>query len=221
MRRLIFPVLLGVVGVAILVSLGNWQARRLVWKEAILAEIDARMASAPVAMTPDQLTEADDEYRPVAITGAFTGERVIVLTSLDGRGPGFRVIEVFETDGGDRIFADRGFLADEDRGAELSAAPGTWEGNLSWPDEVDRFTPAPEGELWFARDLPAMAEALGARPVLAVLSAQTDPLLTPMPIDTADIKNDHREYMITWYLLAVVWAVMSGYLGLRVLRRKD
>lgn len=221
MRRLIFPILLGVVGVAILVSLGNWQARRLVWKEAILAEIEARMASEPATIPLSDLTEAEHEYLPITVTGGFTGERLIVLTSLEGHGPGYRVVEVFETQGGDRILADRGFLPDEERGADLSPAPGTWEGTLSWPNEVDNFTPAPEGDLWFARDLPAMAESLGARPVLTVLNARTDPKLTPMPIDTSGIKNDHREYMITWYLLALVWAVMSGYLILRVLRRKD
>jgi surfeit locus 1 family protein len=221
MRRLIFPIVLGLAGVAILVSLGNWQMRRLAWKEGILAEIDARMASAPADLPFAELNEEAHEYLPVAITGAFTGERVIVLTSLEGQGPGYRVIEAFETEGGDRILADRGFLPDELRGADLSPAPGNWEGNLSWPDEVDGFTPEPEGDLWFARDLPAMAGELGTIPVLAVLTTQTDPQLTPMPIDTAGIPNDHREYAITWYLLALVWAVMSGYYGWRVLRRKD
>jgi len=221
MRRLIFPVLLGLVGVAILVSLGNWQVRRLGWKEAVLAEIEARMASAPADLPFAQLTEEAHEYLPVAITGTFTGETLYVLTSLEGEGPGYRVIEAFETEGGDRILADRGFLPDEARGAALSPAPGTWEGNLSWPDEVDGFTPDPEGNLWFARDLPAMAETLGTLPVLAVLTAPTDPQLTPMPIDTGGIANDHREYAITWYLLALVWAAMSGYLTWRILRRKD
>lgn len=221
MRRLIFPIALGLVGVAILVSLGNWQVRRLAWKEGVLAEIDARMASAPAELPFGDLTEEAHEYLPVAIAGAFTGGTIYVLISLDGEGPGYRVIEAFQTEAGDRILADRGFLPDESRGAELSPAPGRWEGNLSWPDEVDGFTPDPEGDLWFARDLPAMAEALGTLPVLAVLTEQTDPQLTPMPIDTGGISNDHREYAITWYLLAVVWAAMSGTLVWRVLRRKE
>ena len=66
-----------------------------------------------------------------------------------------------------------------------------------------------------------MAEALGTMPVLVVLSSQTDQALTPLPVDTSGIPNDHREYAITWFLLAVVWAAMSLYLIWRVARRKD
>ena len=44
MKRLIAPLILGVGGIAILISLGTWQLRRLEWKEGILAEIEARIA---------------------------------------------------------------------------------------------------------------------------------------------------------------------------------
>jgi surfeit locus 1 family protein len=38
-------------------------------------------------------------------------------------------------------------------------------GNLHWPDEVDSFTPARSWPaIWFARDVPAMAAALGSEP---------------------------------------------------------
>jgi surfeit locus 1 family protein len=40
----------------------------------------------------------------------------------------------------------------------------------------------------------------------------------PMPVDTAGVPNDHREYAITWFGLAIVWAVMSLLLVARVRR---
>ena len=46
-RRMIFPLLLGIVGAAILISLGVWQLQRLAWKEAILADISARIMAPP------------------------------------------------------------------------------------------------------------------------------------------------------------------------------
>ena len=52
-RRMIAPLLFGVLGVAVLVWLGVWQVQRLAWKTAILAEIDAKLAPAPVAVPAD------------------------------------------------------------------------------------------------------------------------------------------------------------------------
>ena len=72
--------------------------------------------------------------------------------------------------------------------------------------------------VWYARDIPAIAAVMGAEPFLIVARqtfAPNDLGVTPLPIDTAAIPNDHREYAITWFLLAAVWATMSGYLGWR------
>jgi len=61
-RNLIFPVLLGVVGCAILLWLGFWQLQRLEWKEGILADIDARIAADPVPLSLN-VSRALDNYR--------------------------------------------------------------------------------------------------------------------------------------------------------------
>jgi surfeit locus 1 family protein len=63
---------------------------------------------------------------------------------------------------------------------------------------------------------------LGTLPLL-VVATQTlppDPRLTPLPVNTATIKNDHWEYAVTWFLLAAVWAIMTLYLIMRTLRPK-
>ena len=98
-------------------------------------------------------------------------------------------------------------------------------GSLLWPDDQNSNTPAPdlEANIWFARNIETMSDALGTRPLMVVASRTTppDPRLTALPVNTASIKNDHFEYAVTWFLLAIVWAVMSFYLILRVLRQKD
>ncbi|MFV0303274.1 MAG: SURF1 family cytochrome oxidase biogenesis protein, partial [Paracoccus sp. (in: a-proteobacteria)] len=71
MRRYLFPLILGLGGIAILMSLGFWQLRRLDWKEAMLAEITAKIAAAPVPF--DSLAAPDpagDMYLPVSVEGA-------------------------------------------------------------------------------------------------------------------------------------------------------
>jgi surfeit locus 1 family protein len=32
----------------------------------------------------------------------------------------------------------------------------------------------------------------------------------PMPLDSAAVPNDHLGYALTWFSLALVWAVMTG-----------
>ena len=53
MRRFIGPLVIGIAGAAVLVALGVWQVQRLAWKEALLADIEARIASEPVALPAD------------------------------------------------------------------------------------------------------------------------------------------------------------------------
>jgi surfeit locus 1 family protein len=95
------------------------------------------------------------------------------------------------------------------------------EGNLHWPEEVDGFTPAPDARtgLWFARDVPAMAEALGSEPVLIVARSPTAPGIEPLPVDTSHIPNDHLGYAVQWFGLAAVWLGMTAYLLWRIRRR--
>ncbi len=218
MRRLIFPVLLGLCGCAILVWLGLWQVQRLAWKTGILQEIETRIAAAPVGLPARPAPEAD-RYLPVVLDGRIAGEGLRVLVSTEDLGPGYRRILPFETEGR-RILLDGGWgpLG----GVALPDGPLDVTGNLHWPDEIDRWTPAPEDDLWFARDVGAMAAALQTEPVLVIARTLSDPGgLTPLPVGTAGIPNDHLEYAITWFLLALVWAAMSVYLGWRTLRRKD
>ena len=224
-RGVIFPLLMGVVGFAILIALGIWQIQRLHLKEARLAEIDARIGADPVPL-PASFDPATDRYLPVIVTGALGGEELHVLTSIKEVGPGYRVISVLTT-GDRRIMVDLGFVPEDEKNASRVAPQITVTGNLHWPNEVDGWTPDPDiaADIWFARDVPAMAAELNAEPVLVVAATLSgaDIAVTPLPIDSAGIPNDHLNYAITWFSLALIWAVMSGVLIVRVARaaRKD
>ncbi|MCV2888244.1 SURF1 family protein [Ruegeria aquimaris] len=210
MRRVLFLLIFGIAGLAILLSLGTWQMRRLAWKEGLLAEIDNRIAGATVSLPalpdPDQ-----DKYLPVAITGVFDTQELHVLVSVKMVGPGYRIIAPFLTDSGRRILVDRGFVSTAAK--QAARAPGPLEvfGNLHWPDEIDGYTPEPDrnSNIWFARDVPAMAAELGTEPVLVIARSRTDPGVTPLPVDSAGIPNDHLQYAITWFGLALVWVAMT------------
>ncbi len=211
MRRILFLLIFGLAGLAVLVSLGTWQVQRLAWKKGVLADIEARIAADPVPL-PQAVDPDADRYLPVELSGEMLPGEIHVLVSVKQVGPGYRIIAPFRT--GDRtILVDRGFVPTTAKQAERRIGPMQVVGNLHWPDEIDGYTPDPDraGNIWFARDVPALADALGAEPVLLVARSQTDPAITPLPVDTAGIPNDHLQYAVTWFGLALVWAAMTGY----------
>ena len=209
--RIGVPLGFGVVGVGILISLGVWQLERLQWKAAKLAAIEAMLVLTPVSL-PDVVEAGADRYRGVTVAGRFTGEVVFSLDSMRDAGPGKRVIAVLQTAAGRRVLVDRGIWLDGTSATPLLAHAAVVAGNLDWPQEVDSFTPPPDVKtgLWFARDVVAMAKVLGAEPVLIVARAPTGDGITPMPVDTSAIPNDHWQYAMTWFSLAAAWAGMTA-----------
>ena len=217
-RRIVVPLLFGLIGAAILIGLGSWQVSRLQWKQGILSAIEAKIAAAPVAL-PASPAEAD-RYLPVRAQGRLTGEGLRVLASRKLIGAGYREIAVLET-AGRRVLVDLGFVA-EGVAFTLPQGDATVTGNLHWPEEVDGFTPAPDlaKGLWFARDVPAMAQALNTEPVLIVARDPVAPGADPLPVDTSSIPNDHMGYAATWFSLAAVWLGMTVLFLWRINRRK-
>lgn len=211
MRRILFLLIFGLAGLGVLIWLGVWQVQRLAWKEDILAEIEARIAAEPIDL-PETVSEEDDKFLPVTVAGEMEPEEIHVLVSVKQVGAGYRIIQSFSTE--DRtILVDRGFVPTTAKQVERLNGSMEVTGNLHWPDEIDSYTPEPdiEDNIWFARDVPNLAAALGAEPVLLIARSETDPGVTPLPVDTAGIPNDHLQYAITWFGLALVWAAMTGY----------
>ena len=224
--RFLVPLLLGVTGCAILVSLGVWQLNRQAWKNGILAEMEARIAGDAIAL-PDAPEIGAHRFMPVRVTGSFDGSDIPVFLSHDG-GPIYRLVAAFETGDGRRIMIDRGGvpartgLSDEVRTAPASGIEVV--GNLHWPDEVDDWTPEPDDTgVFYGRDLPRMADQLNTEPVLVVareISPNASPG-TPLPVTTDGIPNNHLGYAVQWFGLAIVWAGMTLFLLWRTANRND
>ena len=211
MRRFWFIIFIGFAGTACLLYLGKWQIDRLYWKVDVLKKIDQKIAAAPVLL-PAEPSESVHKYLSVEISGQLLQESIRVLASKKRYGAGYRIIHVFRTNGR-RLLVDLGFVGletdyDIDLSSDISLV-----GNLHWPDEVDNFTPEPdlENNIWFARDVERVASALQTEPILIILKDSTlkDKNIKPMPIDTTHIPNDHLQYAITWFSLAIIWALMS------------
>lgn len=219
--RLILTSILSIAVLAVFLSLGKWQLDRLQWKQGVLAEIDARIAADPTDL-PTQPDPDRDKYLPVRVSGQMGADTLRVLVSSRDAGAGYRLISPLTTAQG-RVLVDRGFIRVAD---DMPATPVdvlTIEGNLHWPD--DRNSATPENDVvnntWFARDIGQMADALNTKPVLIIARQLTPPetRVTPMPVTSEGIPNDHLEYAMTWFLMAATWVVMTAFALWRMKRR--
>lgn len=219
MNRRISLLIFGFVGTAILMTLGFWQLQRMTWKAGILAEIDARLAEPPVQLpaVPDPTA---DKYLQVKVAGAIVDGELHVLTFGDG-GPGFRVIAPMVLDDGRRILVDRGFLPEAEKDKSRVGGAITAVGSLVWPQETDKYVPDPNfaKNIWFARDVGLMAQALETDPVMLAISRSTNnDGITPQRV-SINISNRHLEYVMTWFSLAAIWIGMTGYALWRIKRK--
>lgn len=212
MKRLLFLFIVAVAGTAVLLSLGKWQLDRLAWKRGILAEVETRIQDAAISL-PQDLDRMTDEYQSIEISGTLGANYVRVLGGLKNIGAVHKIISVLDT-GDRRVLVDLGYVKIDDAITLDLEGQLNVLGNLHWPEEIDSYTPEPDlkANLWFARDVDMLAEHLNTEPVMIVAKQLTPSIdgLTPLPVGTAGIPNDHLNYAITWFSLAAVWASMSA-----------
>ncbi len=224
LRRFIGPLIIGVSGTVVLAYLGFWQVQRLEWKEGVLAEIEARIADAPVAL-PAQPDPETDKYLPVTVQGDLGETQLRVLTSVPRVGPGHRIVSALTLLDGRQILVDEGFVREDGETQVGPARQVTIVGNVHWPDDVNSSTPAPDLDngLFFGRDVAQMADALGTEPTLVIAReiTGTSPRATPLPVTTEGIPNNHLGYAVQWFGLALVWAGMTAFLLWRTAKRKE
>lgn len=212
--RLLLAILFCLGGLGVLIALGVWQVNRLEWKTALLAEIETKLASEPVPLPAT--ADPSDRFLPVHAEGTLDNSPLRVFGTWRVGGAGYRVIAPLDL-GDRRIMVDLGVAP---QGTETLPAQISVIGNLDWPEESGGSIPEPDGDLWFGRDVPAMAAALGTEPILLVARA-TDPATPtrPSPVGTEGIPNNHLGYAIQWFGLALVWAGMTLFLAWRIRQR--
>ena len=230
-RSLLWPTIWSAFGLLLLLALGTWQVQRLQWKEGLIAERNSALAAAPVPL-PKSLDEARAlEFHPVRAEGEFLNDHELDLNAQSLKGEqGFHIVTPFRLSDGTIVFIDRGFVPTDKRAPETRAqgeiaGPTAATGLLRLPEPPGYFTPAnePAKNSWFSIDLPAMARAAG---VGSALPFYIDAGKTPVPggwpqggQTITDLPNDHLQYAITWYALAV--ALVAIYIRFAIRRRRS
>lgn len=235
LRGLLWPAVLTLAMLPILVGLGVWQLQRLAWKEDLIASIQAEIGKPPVPL--EQPADAwkelgQHEYRPVSVTGHFRhGDERRLFASADGA-MGWHIYTPLETEGGNILFVNRGFVPDALKDPAARAA-GEVEGQVTVtglvrkPAAKGAFDPDPDTvhNVWYWRDLAGMTGSLPEADRGRVLPFFVDAAAEPANpggwpkggVTWLDIPNRHLEYVLTWFgLAATLVAVFAAFAWTRL-----
>lgn len=226
--------LLAFLALCVLISLGTWQVYRLQWKTALIERREAQIAAAPAPFT---FQPGDDpatfDFRRVALAAEPVSDAMLFagIAKIDGQ-VGHQAVQAVRLDDGRNVLVDRGLVPEAamDKSAQLSPLPdemAIFEGVLRDRSfgQAGWFTPPPDLErgVFYAYDLPAMAQALGLDSVLPlVLELDASFSGEPYPVaglTRVDLPNSHLQYAITWYGLAA--GLIGVFVAMTLKRRSE
>jgi surfeit locus 1 family protein len=209
-----------------MVGLGVWQLQRLAWKQNLIDTVEAQLAAPPVALPAVIDNPQDWLYRRVSVEGRFLHDREIHLLAQTKRGNlGYQIITPLERPDGSFLLVDRGWVPTDNKDP-ATRAEGQVGGNVRidgvvrLPWKQGMFVPDndPAANVWFYGDLAAMAKQAGVTaPALMVEAGPApNPGGYPMGGQTrVTFRNDHLQYAITWFSLAVALIVIFYLFGRR------
>lgn len=226
--KVIGAVLAGVAGIALTVSLGNWQTRRGDEKAARQAQWDSALAQPPtrIASVDDAAAIASRLPQTVRVTGTFVVEGTVYIDNrlVDGIA-GYQVITPLAVaDGTPWILVNRGWaprnMADrtEVPKAPVSSAAVLVEGvavaHLPRALDLGAKGGALRG-IWQNLDFEAYERASGRSVARFVLQQTND---TGDGLRRAWVRPDagvdkHRGYAFQWYSLAALITGLTLYFG--------
>lgn len=238
--KLAVGVLACALAVAGFTALGAWQVRRLAWKEALIAQVDAhlRAASTP-APGPAQwggLERSKDEYRRVRLHGRFDAGHETAVRALTELGSGYWILTPLRDERGFWVLVNRGFVPPEwlphmRQATDESQGEQEVDGLLRWSEPGGAFLQSNDAaaDRWTSRDVASIAAARGLAgaplaPYFVDLQAGANTDTTAWPragLTVVHFSNNHLVYAITWFVLAMMSAAAAAYLVIdwRHLRR--
>jgi len=216
---------------AILISLGTWQYKRLVWKTNLLVEIEQAANSEPLT----HLAQADAilktgaplDFRRIELTGAFilptlnsrhnTGQPFHLMRS-DGKRYYWRLYQTYR-DGGKIAFVATHDFAEADKDTPPVALTGQVPvvGYVRMVQPANRFIPksSPKENRWFAFN--GAPEQMNWADAVVGETTQVDYFIdqvmgaenaADLPVRIPELVNNHLDYMLTWYSFVIILLVI-------------
>jgi len=216
------------IALIILLSLGTWQAQKVAPKTALLERIHEGLSYAPVELPNHVDDPVSLEYHRVFFSGTIAKEPIKVFgINLEGK-PGYFIYAPVERPHGMAIIVNFGWI------------PQEYEGEVDLPEGEFNITGVvrqsalrgslepmndPRKDQWFTADVFQIATVYGYHTKeFYHFRIFADHLGEPgaLPIGgqvRVDIPNNHFQYMLTWYGIAL--ALIGVYVALGITRAKQ
>ncbi|XP_026152978.1 surfeit locus protein 1 [Mastacembelus armatus] len=214
-------------------GLGTWQVKRRQWKLQLIDDLTRLTNAEPIPLPSDPLALNSLEYRRVRVRGRFDHSQELYVMPRSPVDPekeareagrlsssgetGANVITPFHcTDLGITILVNRGYVPRQKIRPE-TRMKGQVEGEVEVVGVV-RLTETrkpfvPNNDVqrnwWHYRDLEAMSRITGAEPIF--IDAGFESTIPGGPIGgqtRVTLRNEHMQYIITWYGLCAATSYM-------------
>ncbi|XP_029024532.1 surfeit locus protein 1 [Betta splendens] len=214
-------------------GLGTWQVKRRQWKIQLIDNLAKLTTAEPIPLPPDPHELSNLEYRRVRVHGHYDHSKELYVMprspvdpekeareagSLSSSGEtGANVITPFHCkDLGITILVNRGYVPRQKIKPE-TRMKGQVEGDVEVVGIVrltetrQPFVPKNDVERnqWHYRDLEAMSHVTGAEPIF--IDADFGSTVPGGPIGgqtRVSLRNEHLQYIITWYGLCAATSYM-------------
>src|SRR5215469_8580759 len=213
-RPLFWPTVFSLPALLICVVLGAWQIERLFWKRDLIAQRQAAVTAAPIAVPKTRAEARGMEFRHVSDEGVFLNDKEIYLgATSEGGGQGYQVLTPLLEPEGRVVFVNRGYIPAELRDPSKRAA-----GQIVGTTRIEgllRLPPAGKPPRFDLRVLGrppgvgANGQAQAGRPFYIDAGATPNPGGWPKGgVTRLALPNNHLQYAITWFSLAVALIVI-------------
>ncbi len=225
----LIPLVFVTICIIILISLGNWQLRRLEQKEHFIKTIESNIARP--AKPIESLDNNPNHYSKISLSGHFLSNKNIYLYGRRTSSPekdGYYLLSAFAATNGETYLVSRGWLPhsmknkfDTNIKFDEQAIYNQQQiiEAITLPDEKKNFF-VPDNDnknnIWFTLDLKLAADNIGITNTNFYIMQINNQLLPEgiKPLTTTHlnkVRNDHLEYAITWYSLAACLFIMFIY----------
>lgn len=220
---MVLPGFLAALLVLLLIGLGVWQLHRLRWKLGILAEIHAAEARPGIPLSGHPGSFTPGPFTKVVVTGRLRTDLAAlygddVETTPQGLAQGGQLIVPLARTEGLPVLVDLGWVPLFDRvPATLPTGPTSVSGYVHAPDHPWLLSASDDvpGRQFYTLDPARIGAALGLKQVAPfTLVALGRPQLGvyPMPAEhLPEPPNNHFQYALTWFGLALVVVIQFGF----------